>query len=424
MRVQRFTRDGRAVGQLSLPGLREADADAAGDMYVVRHRYGSSDEDPTDPEVPPAGTHKIIVERLHFEGGFVSGREESSPATTVWSDSWVEPRSTGPMSQVAAVEVDSARERVYVLDAGLRKVRVYATDGTAYPEIDLPDLGAGFPEYTDLAVGSDGSVFVLHTAGRRLWRFAPDGTLLEQSMVPEASWRLDVLPNGDLAIITARRWLWILSPSREVRSVWALPRSEFDTGEAPSDVAADRHGFLYVTDRGGQAVFVFAPEGLPRRDPPPASLTCRLSATITTPPAPLALGEAVRVVLTLGGECDPHPRTGSRPDTLTHSGVFSATLPAGFAFQPPLAPGVKVIGRTVSLSLGAVPHGGVDHELVVVPHIPGRRTVFESSGGAVVDGWFGFGNFAPAVPFIMVRPADATAAPPQGLIYVPSTVAR
>jgi hypothetical protein len=157
MRVQRFRRDGRAVGQLSLPGLREADADAAGDVYVVRHRYGSSDEDPTDPEVPPAGTHKIIVERLHFEGGFVSGREESSPATTVWSDSWVEPRSTGPMSQVAAVEVDSARERVYVLDAGLRKVRVYATDGTAYPEIDLPDLGAGFPEYTDLAVGSDGS---------------------------------------------------------------------------------------------------------------------------------------------------------------------------------------------------------------------------------------------------------------------------
>jgi DNA-binding beta-propeller fold protein YncE len=409
-RVQRFTADGSARGQLSLPGLREAVRAPAGDIFVARERFGTGFDDPEDPEAPPGGSRKFLIERHAFAADFVSEVKQPTTTHVVWQDSWQQRLDDPAGSRLIAMALSRDGSRLYVLDAGAGRVLVYGADGNRLSDVALPDLHAGLPAYTDLALDDDGDLLVLHTAARRYVRFSTDGELRDWHATPEWAWRLDVLTDGRLAVITALRQLWILAPDGRVETIVPLPRSRYDTGEPPTDIAVGSGHQIYVTDRSGTAVFVFAPGDGPTASPVPGRLGCRVFVAPAVEPFELPAGGEIAATLRLTGACDEHPRMRQPPLSLAISLAVSVTLPAGFEpIAESASNGGRVDDRAIGWSLSQVPSEGVTLTYRARAMEPGRRPMFATLNGQFVDGWYGAGTITATAPYVLIRPPSGTA---------------
>jgi DNA-binding beta-propeller fold protein YncE len=404
-RVQRLTSSGSALGQVTLAGLRDVAVGPDGDLFVARERFGSSDEDESDPEVPPPGTHRLLVERLHFEGGLVSARNQPTRGAVVWSQSWTEDASTVDLSRIAAMAYDRARDRLWVLDAGRRQVLALGSDGRLLPPIALPDRAAGVPAYVDIAVAPDGALLVLHAADRLVLRYAPDGSLVDQWDTPEWAWRLDVTSGGQVALVTATRWLWVFDEHGSLAATVPLPASEHDQGEPPSDIAATTDGRLVVSDRSGSAIFVFAAGPGASQTPPPGSLDCAIDTTIDPEPRQALVGEVIHLSIALEGACEAHPRSRRLPDSLVTTGWVSVTLSSALAPLPgSVSSDGTVDGRTVTWTLEDLDHAGASFDLDVRATSQGRHAVIDSGGAAFRDGWLNTATTEIAPVYVIFRP--------------------
>lgn len=139
---------------------------------------------------------------------------------------------TGPdeymLGDIAAVHADDAR--IYVVDPRVPAVRTYDHAGTFTGDIGARGEGPG--EYTEpvlVAVATDGTTFVYDNGGRRVLRYARDGTALQTLRAPAppfgcCGWPMLVAPDGHL-------WIPLVEPAymREAGS------TRFGTGVQGSD---------------------------------------------------------------------------------------------------------------------------------------------------------------------------------------------
>jgi DNA-binding beta-propeller fold protein YncE len=430
-RVQRFDPElNAALGQLTLPGLQEAEALPNGDLVVARTRYGSSDQDPDDADAAPPGKRRVRIERYSL-GGSLTSAERPVSGTRLWADERIEPATDSEATRIVALKVDPNAGRVYALDAGHKRVLVFDEHGAALPEIPLPPISAGLPDYTDLAVGPDGRLAVLHTAARQLFRFRSDGTAEGVLDLPEWPWRLDIGAGGSLFLPTARRWLWELSSAGRLQAVWPLPQPTYDDPRPPSDLAAGPDGRIYVLDQASTAIYVFArDEADVTADPPPGSLVCAIAGTSSATPSEVLIGEPAEITLHLGGDCPGHRRTGHRPELLLRSAAVSVTLRADVQLVPgSVRPPAQVAGRTLTWTLDDVPPAGIDLRYALTAATSNRLQTFERGGLRGLDGWFNYGavELTPAVFYTLLpstpTPSPTDPPPAPGELFLPVLLA-
>jgi sugar lactone lactonase YvrE len=419
-RVQRLTADGLALGQLSLPGLREAVPAPDGDLYVARERHGIDIENPEDPEAPAGVSRRFLVERYSFPGGFVSGEKQPAAASLVWSDGWVEPEALTETSRLVAGAASDDGAHLFLLDSGRGRVLRYSADGVRAPDIILPSLNAGYPAYTDLAVATDGSLLVLHTAARRLYRFDPvSGAQSDAWPVPEWAWRLGVLRDGAVAAVTAHGWLWIFNPTTGTAVAAELPKSAYDTGEPPTDIAVGPGGRLYVTDRSGAAVFVFEPGEADHVEPPASALGCSIQLATDADPSEITVGNDVLASIEIDGECAPHPRSGEEPERLLTSGTLSVTLGTSTELiEGSLEPPGIVDGRNIRWELGPLSQPAARFTYRIRATSRGRLQTYDSINLTYRDGWYRLGESTAFPRYFLVRslPTQVPVASPGALL--------
>lgn len=227
--------------------MQLADATVAGDWLVVRTRTASSIDDPRDPDVAPQGRRRIRIERY--------ARAAGEPAPT-WSYDWTEPIDAPERSQIIALAHDPRRGAVFALDGARRRILVIdLATGTERAVWSLADQGGGLA-LLDLDVLPDGTVAVLHGPSRMILRLDATGAVDGGVPVPKGAIRFAPLAGGGFAVLLATRAVAQLAPDGTVIDTTALPAPAHGAPEAPSDIAADADGRVYVTDRGGQAVHV------------------------------------------------------------------------------------------------------------------------------------------------------------------------
>ncbi len=420
-RVQRFASDGTAIGQVTLPGLKEAAVGPDGDLYVARERSGTSAADPDDPDLPPMGVHRLLVERYHFAGGLVSSRAQPTVGTVVWSRSWQESSDSLVLSRFATLVLDAPAGRVLALDAGRRRVLAYSLEGDELPAIELAERRAGVPEYTDMGVSADGRLFVLHTADRRIIQLDPSGGVVAEWDAPDWAWRLDVFPDGRVAVVTATRWLWVFDVNGRPETALPLPRSAFDEGEPPSDIVVGSDGRIYVTDRSGSAVFVFAPTDVASETPPGGRYGCAVNTAASAEPGAAEVGEAFTVRLTLAGSCDEHPRSGRRPGTLLRTLELEVTVPPDLEPEVgSLEPPGTIDGRALTWRMTDVSLSGTAVSFRLRSSEPGRRPAFQQASATFMDGWLNPGVAEVDAPHLLVRQAVG----PVARLFVPALRSR
>ena len=187
----------------------------------------------------------------------------------------------GPVTRAAiiakAVAVDGTGG-LYVADAGADTIRRIQSDGTV-----VPVMGAGHDwrpglngeallvpgvDIEDVAVGPDGSVYVLETFGERIGQFlvpafrvrkiAPDGLIDTLVSRLSAQGNVSSAKRGGIACdqignvyVAGGARYWRIQPDGAV--------TEFDSVAQATDVAIDATGRIFVTDR--DKVHVFREDG-------------------------------------------------------------------------------------------------------------------------------------------------------------------
>lgn len=158
-----------------------------------------------------------------------------------------------------ALTVDRS-DALWVLDVGRRRVFSIGPDGTLAKEIALPSERGAF--FSDVAVGANGSVFVLDSVGRRVLvakagtdAFAPFGETLEKeldfatSIAVDESGRVFVADQNGGGIVT-------LGPDGSFRGRQSAMGWKEGQLRYPSALAL-ANGRLLVADRGNNRVQVF-----------------------------------------------------------------------------------------------------------------------------------------------------------------------
>lgn len=182
--------------------------------------------------------------------------------------------SLGPKSHISSVAV--AADRVYVADSGQRNGRVlaYGLDGSNAGEIARADVKAGIKgivtpsPHMDVAVTSDGNIWVANPGHRQLELYSPSGELLRH--FGEAGTQIhqflgccnpsDFALLSDGRIVTAEKGIpriKVFQDDGHFESVVAGPDS-FGSNRAGIDIATDSAGRILVLEPGTTSIRVFA----------------------------------------------------------------------------------------------------------------------------------------------------------------------
>ena len=184
------------------------------------------------------------------------------------STAWPSP---GEKAYLTSIAVDD--RYVYVADAGSRRVWRYGKAGGAPFEIGAKNEATGARGFFipspafDIAIGTDGSLWVVNPGYHALENYSADGRLI--SSWQNSSFGIQgfsgccnpanfaLMPDG--SFITAEKGLprvKIHNLDGSLRCVVAAP-DQFDKGATGLDVAADRQGRVYVLDPVRGAVRIF-----------------------------------------------------------------------------------------------------------------------------------------------------------------------
>ena len=174
----------------------------------------------------------------------------------------------------AGVAVDAART-LYVIDAANNVVRIFAHDGTPIATWGERGTGPGqfaFSEghtiWGDLALGSDGNLYVLDALNSRVQVITPDGTYVREWGGAGSAPGLFTDPKG-IAIDRAgliyiadggNRRVQVFDDVGHVLATWGDSLLGGESLHDPTDVAIDAGGTVWVTDWVTQRVYRFATE--------------------------------------------------------------------------------------------------------------------------------------------------------------------
>lgn len=404
-RVQRFGKDlTQAYGQMVLPGLTEVVPLDDRSFVVARTRFGSSEDDPEDPDVAPPGMQAARVERYDLPSELGIEPPPQRSLVPIWQHETVDDITAADASRVLGVTRGHDGELAWVIDAGKALLRGFGvrgkqTDGVSVPDIQanltLPNVQAGFPAWSDVASAPDGRIYALHTAERRLYRFGADGSAEGYLEVPEWSWRIALGPAGEIFLPTARRWVWRLDAEGRPTALWPLPPPAYGDPQPPSDVAVGSDGTVYILDQSSSAIYAFEAEADRPADgrPAPGRLRCQIEVTGQAAPREAELNQPVTIDLRLAGQCPPHLRTGDRPSKLLRSGTLSVTLSADVELiAGSVEPPARIEGRSLIWDLGEIDPAGMGLRYRVTATKPGRWQALEAGGFEFLDGWFDFGG--------------------------------
>lgn len=221
-----------------------------------------------------------------------------------------QPPSTSPDSGPAygwLTHVDSFEREVIALDTGDQHIWRLDFSGNRLADFPIspPD---GFTSVGDIALGP-GRIFLLDRNSSEI-KVLDDtsGDVEETWTVPGRARRLDVLPDGSVAVLLEQGWVWMLAPDGSLRAIWeAGPEGQ------PSDIGAGTSDRVWISLDDGR-ITGWGPDA---DGAPPAVPVfpnrCRIDGDKTASPAEVTLGDDVTIVLELDGDC---PLFDARADIL------------------------------------------------------------------------------------------------------------
>ncbi len=227
--------------------------------------------------------------------------------TALWT--W-QPPSTSPDTGPAygwLTHVDSFDREVIVLDTGDQHIWRLDFSGNRLADFPIspPD---GFTSIGDIALGP-GRIFVLdRRAGDIKVMDDTTGEVEETWTVPGRARRLDVLPDGSVAVLLEQGWVWLLAPDGSLHAIW-----EAGAERQPTDIGAGTADKVWIAlDDGRITGWGPDPTGAPS-DLPDFPNRCRIEGDKTANPTEVPLGDDVTIELVLNGDC---PLFDARADIL------------------------------------------------------------------------------------------------------------
>jgi len=177
----------------------------------------------------------------------------------------------GKRSYITSVAFDD--ESMYAADAGMKIVWRYASDGQLLGKIGVRDTAQGIEgfvvpsPYMDLAVGRDGSVWVVNPGRHSIENYRPNGELLsawgksgtavERFCGCCGPTQMALLSNG--YFVTAEKGIVrvkVYNPMGVFESVVATPK-DLSSHESNADIAVDMKNTIYVLDSYAKKVRIF-----------------------------------------------------------------------------------------------------------------------------------------------------------------------
>jgi len=221
-------------------------------------------------EILPHPTSLVVEDKYLYIGyqKYVAKYDHSGVLVDRWAD----------LDERAVITSLAIKEdRIYVADAGNRKVLIYNNTGEIIGEFEgtsESDLGHGFivPSANfDLVVNSYGELWVVNPGKHALENYTDDGQMRgfwENSSVEIEGFlgccnpaRITVMENG--SFVTSEKGLVrikIYDQSGALKSVVATPALFKDEGKAP-DICVDSQGIIYALDFDKDMVRIFEPKG-------------------------------------------------------------------------------------------------------------------------------------------------------------------
>jgi len=221
-------------------------------------------------EILPHPTSIVVEDNFIYIGyqNFVAKYDHSG----VLMDRWAELDERAVITSLAIKE-----DRIYVADAGNRKVLIYNPSGEIIGEFEgkaESELGHGFivPSANfDLVVNSYGELWVVNPGKHALENYTDDGQMRgfwENSSVEIEGFlgccnpaRIAVMEDG--SFVTSEKGLVrikIYDQSGALKSVVATPALFKEEGKAP-DICVDSQGVVYALDFDKDMVRIFEPKG-------------------------------------------------------------------------------------------------------------------------------------------------------------------
>lgn len=218
----------------------------------------------------------------------------------------------GSPSRLSAV--DAAAGRLAVLDSAANRVTILAADGSLGNEWPLGAPGGSMP--SDLAMTQE-RIYVADAGRRRVLVRSLDGIDIGEWPTLDAPIAIDVGPTGDVFILGRGGWMQRYRPDGTRVALWSSPFPDVDA----LDLAVDDGGTVYVAfvgrDRTGlepryanDPVFHIRPAGIwlfreVKLSAAPSVPTqgCAAASGKVAQPRRLPLGDEVIVSLTVDGQC-------------------------------------------------------------------------------------------------------------------------
>lgn len=166
---------------------------------------------------------------------------------------------------------------LYVADSRNHRIQHFAPDGSliqawgSFADVAAGEApGGAFYEPWDVAVASDGSVFVSDTWNHRIQKFTADGRFLQmwgyfgQGETPDAFWGprgLAIDARGRLYVAdTGNKRIVIFEPDGTYVAQFGSAGLEAGQFDEPTGIAIAPDGLIYVADTWNQRVQVFSPD--------------------------------------------------------------------------------------------------------------------------------------------------------------------
>lgn len=226
-----------------------------------------------------------------------------------WAQAWRDTVAPPGRDDSTAVGLgrDPVTGEVVALDAERSTLRRWSAAGQRGTATILRPAQDDSTVWADLAVDGAGRVYVLDRTNRTVHVVDRAGGT-RQVTLPAPARHVAAAPDGTLFTLDRDGWVrrYDASAATAVRTA-AFDATRFDIANAtaPSDLAVDAAGDVYVTDRDANAVSRFAWDagGRPAEPPAPDVAECRSFPDKAADPGDIVLGQSVEVRLTVRGGC-------------------------------------------------------------------------------------------------------------------------
>jgi DNA-binding beta-propeller fold protein YncE len=203
---------------------------------------------------------------LDPKGGLPWGRIEKFTLDGVFTSSWGRGEKQGDLYGPRDLAVDS-QGNVYVSDTGYRRILKYGPDGSFLTQWGKQGRGPGeFDEPFGLDFDKDDNLYVADRLNYRIQVFRPDGAFVREWKVD--GWEASQVVEPYVAVDRARGWVYVSDPTKHKVHRYDLKggkHKEYTQSadgqplQSPTGLAVASDGNLLVTDGGSNRVVSVKP---------------------------------------------------------------------------------------------------------------------------------------------------------------------